>query len=576
MIWILPKVGHMEKIPLRLRSAFETSTGLLDPSVVKSWLQECETRHKCYCIPPVPPTANSQLYLIDVNKRSVVAARGSPRYVALSYVWGDIEAPEHDSSAEYNFRESNIIKQRAGNRAAMSTIGSLPSQLPKTVEDAMNLVKQIGETFLWVDAYCIDQDPVERKRQIRQMDRIYEEALFTAVALSGSNANSGILGFNQPLDALPQPTMDIKTALITATKRPLIAASIHDSPWNERAWTMQEALLSKRRLFLADGQIFLWCREDIFHNIADEGFRNWIGHHPRVTAASGIMKFLVTQIWDDKFSRIDLEHLVEAYTGRQLSFSSDALNAFTGIQNRIERNENAPFFYGIAVQDLPESLLWETQSSGTVSRRPHFPSWSWLGWECQIQFSSIRRQRSVLRGVHYRNLDGTNQDMSLDPFITRRIEATVPNDRTTQNATLSVRTEIAHFNLVQPKYATHHDERLCLADFQGRRLAQPAVKEDDLAERTGCCFCTNESLNEELVQRSSETVECLLIVQWKSAAELHPFFEEAAWLESYNDSVWAWVILRNPDNTARRVAFVRIRSDAWEAASPQLMRVDLV
>ena len=40
------------------------------------------------------------------------------------------------------------------------------------------------------------------------------------------------------------------------------------------------------------------------------------------------------------------------------------------------------------------------------------------------------------------------------------------------------------------------------------------------------------------------------------------------------DIVWAWVILRSPDDTARRIAFVRITAEAWEGAL--LLGMDIV
>jgi hypothetical protein len=53
--------------------------------------------------------------------------------------------------------------------------GFLPEKVPQTIEDAILVVKALGERFLWVDAYCIDQtNSQERQVMIDNMDLIYE------------------------------------------------------------------------------------------------------------------------------------------------------------------------------------------------------------------------------------------------------------------------------------------------------------------------------------------------------------------------------------------------------------------
>ena len=58
------------------------------------------------------------------------------------------------------------------------------------MEDAIILVRNLGEKYLWTDLCCIDQyDKATNQGQIMQMDKIYASSYLTVVALDGENAN---------------------------------------------------------------------------------------------------------------------------------------------------------------------------------------------------------------------------------------------------------------------------------------------------------------------------------------------------------------------------------------------------
>jgi Heterokaryon incompatibility protein (HET) len=87
--------------------------------------------------------------------------------------------------------------------------------LPKTVQHAIELVKALGERFLWIDALCLIQnDTVAMWRGIEAMDLIYEKAALCIIAASGDNANAGLPGVRK------------STRLITH----------HPSRWRDSAW----------------------------------------------------------------------------------------------------------------------------------------------------------------------------------------------------------------------------------------------------------------------------------------------------------------------------------------------------
>src|SRR5436305_7861718 len=60
----------------------------------------------------------------------------------------------------------------------------------------------------------------------------------------------------------------------------------------------------------------------------------------------------------------------------------DALNAFTGILQRLETMYKEGFFWGLPIADFQWALLW--QSQWPPQRREGFPTWSWAGWKAGV------------------------------------------------------------------------------------------------------------------------------------------------------------------------------------------------
>jgi hypothetical protein len=164
------------------------------------------------------------LRFIDVVQLSVVELRTVPRYVALSYVWG--EAP--------------TIRLTTISRAALFQPGGLKKAwrfLPRTIQDAMVLVRTLGLRYLWVDALCLIQnEPDDTARGVKVMDEIYERSWLTIIAASGHNANAGLPGVREgsryPGAAAIPVAEDVSVGLFVPLDR-LLESSVYET----RAWT---------------------------------------------------------------------------------------------------------------------------------------------------------------------------------------------------------------------------------------------------------------------------------------------------------------------------------------------------
>ena len=358
----------------RRRPTIEQHLGLIDLNIARDWLQICEQKHGASCRIDTGTKNPSGLRLIDVNTREIIVPNAMVRYVALSYVWGNRSKSSHGHLPTSSTSDLSGL-------AEASSLRQIPRKLPATLEDAITVCQALGESYLWIDLFCIDQsDQKELQGQINQMNKIYQGATFTIIARGSVDAYEGLAGISRPLRKREQPTCSTPHGELMATHiRPAIAYS-GKSPWDLRAWTLQESLFSHRRLAFSNHTVRMICQREYFH----DALVNTLAQRNPITLTNRF------DWWDDDNS-IDLtlscwdfktfNALVSIYTNRILRYPSDILNACRGALSELELRTGAQFSYGIPVTDAHRALLWTPHFSHTVSRRPgNWPSWSWCGW----------------------------------------------------------------------------------------------------------------------------------------------------------------------------------------------------
>jgi hypothetical protein len=218
-------------------------SALVDFLRVKKWLKHCQTKHDAQCSHSIKDVVHLDannlegFRLIDVQTLEIVPAASWMRYVTLSYVWG---------------RSSRSIARWENLRSGGLT------KLPATIADAIEVTRQLGERYLWIDQVCINQGNAhETRAQIQNMCQIYAQALLTIVALSSQGADSGLPGGNA---ARPRELHHL-SAMVNGYR--VIARKIASveqfatTYWNTRAWTMQEAMFSRRCLCFTDEEVIL-------------------------------------------------------------------------------------------------------------------------------------------------------------------------------------------------------------------------------------------------------------------------------------------------------------------------------
>ncbi|OAL43977.1 hypothetical protein IQ07DRAFT_475527, partial [Pyrenochaeta sp. DS3sAY3a] len=90
-----------------------------------------------------------------------------PSYATLSYCWGMNVQPCWLTSAVLQAYEQGIDF----------------ASFPQTIKDAITVAKGLHIRHLWVDSLCIIQDDeMDKEREIGQMGRIYQRSTITILA----------------------------------------------------------------------------------------------------------------------------------------------------------------------------------------------------------------------------------------------------------------------------------------------------------------------------------------------------------------------------------------------------------
>jgi hypothetical protein len=293
-------------------------------------------------------------------------------YAALSYTWG-IEQT-------YTTTKESIDEKLRG----------LDLQnLPKTILDAMEVCGRLGLRYLWVDSLCIIQNSEEdKRREISQLRLIFRHATLTIAAAKAATVNDGFLSEAHPLYFMEPfkipfqcPDEQIGTAWVSVPRfyRP------RDDPWNSRAWTLEEQLLSPRVLIYSYDGLKWLCKTALWET------SNPINHPlpflelPRASDVSHD-----SQEGEGVDMRQRWFEILEEYTERSVTHERDKLVAFAAIAEEFHRIWGGVYLAGLWEASLVEDLLWHRDVTPafrpwlTLAPRPakyRAPSWSWAAVE---------------------------------------------------------------------------------------------------------------------------------------------------------------------------------------------------
>ncbi|KAJ8066740.1 hypothetical protein OCU04_004130 [Sclerotinia nivalis] len=358
------------------------SNGKRDVSMFSNCFNSCVQNHgECREISVSLGLGVGPSRLIDIEEMRIVkmGIDGIPRYFVLSYVWG----------------HPPFLLLEKGNEREFSTPGFLQKQvIPRTILDAIEVTRQFGSRYLWVDALCIVQDDLENKmREIDRMHIIYAQAEMTIVAATGNGANSGLINIDPVFTN--EDTHPINGSRFTVDPMEM-RQEVEFSTWFSRGWTFQELVFSKRILYFTPGRTYYACEEGNWsedfpfvgkvdeHKDEDEDQNKSAFYDENLKTGFDFRKKL------DPFE--NYSSMVSKMSTRQFTQESDCLNACRGFYTGLLLKGLGGSVCGLPGLCFEFALAW--QADGNLSRRQKssdsrdfgFPSWSWAAWNGPIEY----------------------------------------------------------------------------------------------------------------------------------------------------------------------------------------------
>lgn len=249
--------------------------------------------------------------------------------------------------------------------------------------------------ILLTDHRCIVQDDdVDKEKEISKMHAIYKNASLTIVAACSSSAWDGVLKTSQPIRyneeeiacsfVVPVAVSELDT--VNVCFRPVYHYSPTDDPIHKRAWTLQEHLMCQHMVLFSQHGVELVCRELQRYNASKVEYGPYASIH---SLAQTITFDFAGSPRDQWFA------LRENYSRRLLSNGNDKLLALSALARQMSTHIEGRYLAGLWEHDLLANLGWYVYLGPSADREPRArvyprpsgyraPSWSWASVDGRI------------------------------------------------------------------------------------------------------------------------------------------------------------------------------------------------
>lgn len=367
------------EISLRLPTAQFNSENAF--KVVRDWIHECSTEHEFCPKQNIPEMPTRVLDVQDASGSKLPRLQTTSglkgAYAALSYCWG----------GQQTFTTSRSTFQ---DRCQ----GIETTDLPQTIQDAITCTRKLRLRYLWIDSLCIIQDSESDKaKEISRMADIYANAEITISAACAESAWSGFLSrecsIPPPKLISPFRCFDGSVGSIYLEERANLSEDTKlEDPINERAWTLQESVLSRRLLtYTSAGQLEWKCHTKHYYDgMRSQRLRSLLDEYPPPSLCN--FSFMQAKRGPSEFRKSSVRvvdewcELMKLYSKRHISVLDDRTLAIAGIAAEFQRElGGVRYLAGMWEGHLRDMLLWRVLDTEKLGPRPLpslAPSWSWL------------------------------------------------------------------------------------------------------------------------------------------------------------------------------------------------------
>ncbi|KAH8647038.1 heterokaryon incompatibility protein-domain-containing protein [Tricladium varicosporioides] len=377
-------------------------------TIATDWIETCNKEHRCYQGQDSPlPTR-----VIDLSQEEpyLLVSNGlRAPYVTLSHCWGRKQTLTTTLST-LDERKSKI---------------SIES-LPQLYRDAALITRRLNIKYLWIDSLCIIQDSNDDwSKESASMGEVYQFAFLTISALDSQDCHQGILTQRAPGDteSLKEDGTFIPLNTLQRPRRNVFK----ESALCQRAWVLQERLLSPRILYYSAAEMLWECLSCTARESSN-----------RVTAYQPTLyEYQSYQCLDVKMQLIlpldenpsypisppsDWYIIVAEYTPCCLTRASDKLPALSGLASIFKRNTSYTYLAGLWEEDFANGLLWfapigQGQRNEERSIQPYRgPSWSWVSSNLRIRYKTLVFRKDAYAATDIKLLSSSIQHVGQNPM----------------------------------------------------------------------------------------------------------------------------------------------------------------
>jgi hypothetical protein len=375
----------------RIRYKSSASKGCL--SIIKGWIDSCANGHSG-CVLPDPRFLPYRL--IDVGSGGdTLKLCESPdhpnRYIALSHCWG---------------KYMPVLLSKAN--LAERKIGIATSSLPQTFFDAVQITRNLGIRYLWIDSLCIIQDDKKDwEQESAKMHLVYSNAYLVVAATRSPNSTHGLFHTRPPKQKLAKafysgqntngdtyclnarlfdPNVPCHTNFHTAVD------DMNEFPLMSRTWVLQERILARRVLHFCEDELVWECLDGVrcecmyldFHQTGTRfGTDEWshkFFKHRWSECILGITPSTIHDTW---------HMVVETASKLAITYEVDKLPALSGVAKTMQQKGAGAYLAGLWSANLAADLLWTASAARPKVWRA--PSWSWASTEGgEVKFPSTK------------------------------------------------------------------------------------------------------------------------------------------------------------------------------------------
>ncbi|KAK2773112.1 heterokaryon incompatibility protein [Colletotrichum kahawae] len=336
-------------------------------SLIRSWISLCLDRHpECrHTISGAfvddingPPLPTRVLDVGDVRNNHVrlLESRGRKgTFCALSYCWG---TGEHNVKTTKDNYDQHVKSIKWGS-------------MPQTFKDAIEITRETGVRYLWIDSLCIIQDDKsDWAAESSRMSAVYETAYLVIAASGASDPSEGCFSSKPRCPVAVEIPYESSSGTDGATVCISLRNPDNDrpafGPLNQRGWALQETHLARRTVYYMPGGMCWKCKMLQCTERSNEDFEYY-------------------DDWDS---------ILQQYSSQNLTIRTDRLPALQGLANAYQERSQDRYYIGIFGSDLPGHLLWMMECEQTEETF-NWPTWSWASKEGSKVFMTTQVDTAV-------------------------------------------------------------------------------------------------------------------------------------------------------------------------------------